>query len=220
MRAGDRRVRDAASEGGGTPCPYCRRHTARRCPRTSALERAASIAYLYPFRCEACQRRFHAFRWGKRYTRVARDRRAHERLDTSIPMTIILNGHGVEGMVTSLSLGGCGVTTKAPLAVGDVVRLDIAAAGDTPVVIDVATVRSIRPPVIGLEFVRIQAGHARRLTGLLLRLRETVDARQRAGRRGPNARQKVDALVRFLATLGFTAIAALALAAVNAGLAR
>lgn len=219
MRAPGRNDQAAGvTDGGHTRCPYCRRHTARRCPRTSPLERVASLAYLYPFRCEACQRRFHAFRWGKRYTRVARDRRAYERLDTSIPVTILRNGHGVEGMVASLSLGGCGVTTRAPLAVGDVVRLDIAAAGDTPVVIDVATVRSIRTPVIGLEFVRMQAGNARRLTGLLLRLRETVDARQRAGRRGPTPRQKLEAFVRFLATLGFTAVAALALAAVNAGL--
>lgn len=218
MRSQERNVRPTA-EAANILCPHCRRHTARRWPRSSPLERAASLAYLYPFRCEAGHRRFHAFRWGKRYTRVERDRRAHERIDTSIPAAVLVNGHGVDGVVTSLSLGGCGVTTEAPLAIGDVVRLDIAAAGDAPLVIDVAMVRSIQVPVIGLEFVRIQPGHARRLGGLLARLRTTVDAR-RSARRHPTTRRKLDALLRLLATLGFTAISALALAAVNAGLAR
>jgi hypothetical protein len=187
-------------------CPYCRRHTARRHARRTPFERAASLAYVYPYRCEACRRRFHAFRWGRRYRRVERDRRAYERVETSIPATVLVNGHGIQSAVTSLSPGGCSVTTKASLALGDVVRLHIG-AGDSPLVVDVATVRSIRAPVIGLEFVRLQTGHARRLTGLLVRLRETVEDRRRA-RRGP-ARRPISALTRWLATLGFTALCAL-----------
>jgi hypothetical protein len=198
-------------------CRYCRRRTARRSPRLNALEWVASAAYVYPFSCNACRRRFHAFRWGKRYTRVEGDRRAHERLDTSIPVTVIVNGHGTPGVITSLSPRGCGLTTGALLAIGELVRLDISGVGDRQLVIDVATVRSTHPPVIGIEFVHIQPGDARRLTGLLVRLRETVAGR-RSSRRESSPRRRARALARFLATLGLTALCALAIAAGKPGL--
>ena len=50
-------------------CPKCHSEVVRRSRRSGILERLLSALYLYPFRCERCDHRFTAFRWGTRYGR-------------------------------------------------------------------------------------------------------------------------------------------------------
>ncbi len=53
-------------------CPKCHSESVRRTGRKGLLERLLSRAYIYPFRCQDCGRRFKAFRWRTRYTRDIR----------------------------------------------------------------------------------------------------------------------------------------------------
>jgi hypothetical protein len=52
-------------------CPRCGSSAYRRARRDGLLERALSVIYIYPFRCDDCFHRFRAMRWGKRYVRRA-----------------------------------------------------------------------------------------------------------------------------------------------------
>lgn len=40
-----------------------------RIPRVGVVDHLLSVAYIYPFRCGHCLRRFRATQWGKRYRR-------------------------------------------------------------------------------------------------------------------------------------------------------
>jgi PilZ domain-containing protein len=201
-------------------CPNCRRRTARRCRRTGAIDRLASLAYVYPFRCEVCSRRFYVVRWRTRYERMEIDRRMHERVEIAAPIVIGVGGHRIDGVTDTVSLGGCGVLTAASLNAGDVVTLEI---GDerAPIVAD-AIVASVRSGAIGFAFTRVMAGHARRLATLLAEARSASDARRtkrprlvkRARPAPPRSDTRVPrrSRIAWLATLGVTAAGALALA--------
>src|SRR5918999_2290719 len=51
-------------------CSTCRKHTTRRSCRRNIFERILSIAYVYPFRCHSCEKRFFKLQWGVRYKKV------------------------------------------------------------------------------------------------------------------------------------------------------
>lgn len=53
----------------GASCPHCRSMLVHRIPRAGAVDHLMSLAYIYPFRCGHCLRRFRAMQWGKRYRR-------------------------------------------------------------------------------------------------------------------------------------------------------
>ena len=55
-------------------CPKCSREVVRRSKRIGVVEQIISLAYIYPFRCEGCDRRFWALQWGVRYAKVLRRR--------------------------------------------------------------------------------------------------------------------------------------------------
>ncbi len=97
---------------------------------------------------------------------MPRDRRTHERVEIAAPIVVDVGGHRVDGVTQTLSLGGCGAMTRAPLKTGDVATLEIACESDRPIVVD-AVVASVRPDVMGFAFTRLQTGHARRLATLL-----------------------------------------------------
>ncbi len=53
-------------------CPDCSSGQINRIGRQSAWDFLLSVIYIYPFRCEACTRRFRLFEWGIRYHRQRR----------------------------------------------------------------------------------------------------------------------------------------------------
>ncbi|MFM8540016.1 MAG: PilZ domain-containing protein [Nitrospira sp.] len=155
----------------GLRCPECEATSVRRTTRRGLLENLLSTAYIYPYRCEACSSRFHSLEWGRRYTKgtPAGDRRRYERFEVRCPAWFApisereLNGHG-EAVLTDVSLGGCGLKTDAPLALGTALRLQIQTWEDQVAIrVDHAVVRSIRPGLVGLEFVQFQPGEKQRL---------------------------------------------------------
>ena len=155
-------------------CPKCKSELVGRTHRSGMVEHALSLAYIYPFKCQICQRRFRALRWGERYVRVPLDRRVAERLSTRIPVTIHWKDGGQgQGTVRDLSVTGCGIETEAPVPMGALVLLQLEPAGEPPIDIDVGEVRSRQPRRIGIRFVRVAPTHAERVRLIVQRLLDT-----------------------------------------------
>lgn len=53
----------------GHHLPHCQSMRVHRIPRVGVVDHLLSVAYIYPFRCGHCLRRFRATQWGKRYRR-------------------------------------------------------------------------------------------------------------------------------------------------------
>jgi c-di-GMP-binding flagellar brake protein YcgR len=123
-----------------------------------------SLAYVYPFRCEPCQRRFRSLRWRERWTRILVDRRAHERVATDMTGTLWLRDEPLAGRVVDLSFGGASIETDSPIGEGEVIqlKLDPTDSGKA-IVVDEAVVRSTGPRRVGVQFIRIQQDEEGRL---------------------------------------------------------
>jgi hypothetical protein len=155
-------------------CPKCKSELVGRTHRSGMVEHALSLAYIYPFKCQICQRRFRTLRWGERYVRVPLDRRDTARLPTRIPVTIHWKDGGQgQGTVRVLSVSGCGIETDAVVPMGALVLLQLEPAGEPPIDIDVGEVRSRQPRRIGIRFVRVAPTHAERVRQIIQRLLDT-----------------------------------------------
>jgi hypothetical protein len=141
----------------------------RRTPRRGLIENLLSTAYIYPYRCEACSSRFHSMEWGRRYTKDATDRRQYERFEVRCPAWFSTDEGGPfnrqgEAVLTDLSLRGCGLETNESLEPGTVLVLQIQTWEDQlPIRVDRAVVRSVRPGIVGLEFMQFQPRDKHRL---------------------------------------------------------
>lgn len=156
-------------------CPKCKSELVGRTHRNGMVERAVSLAYIYPFKCQVCQHRFRKLQWGERYVRVPLDRRHAERLPTRIPVTIHWKDGGQgRGTVRDISVTGCGIETEAPVPMGALVLLQLEPEGEPPIDIDVGEVRSRQSRRIGVRFSRVAPTHVERVRQIVQRL---IDAR-------------------------------------------
>ena len=152
-------------------CPRCGSGVIARTHRQGFFERLMSVAYVYPFRCQTCHRRFRRFRWRERYVRVHLDRRGLERVPCRIPVTFHWkNGGQGDGMVRDVSAAGCAIETKATVPVGALLELQMSLEGEPPIDVEVGEVRVRQGVFMGVRFVKIADTHAERLRGLILRL--------------------------------------------------
>jgi PilZ domain-containing protein len=122
---------------------------------------------VFPFRCQACARRFRT-RSAAHFQRMQVDRREYERVPVRLPATFIGHHQRGEGEISALSLGGCTMRTRTPLANGDAMRLSFhVPRAPQPIVIDVALVRSTPPGAVGLHFEQISVAEHARLRALM-----------------------------------------------------
>ena len=152
-------------------CPKCGSAHVGRTHRAGFTERVLSVAYVYPFRCQVCQRRFRRFRWRERYVRVHLDRRDLERTACRIPVKFEgKDGSPGEGVILDISPAGCAIETAAAVPVGALLLMQIAPEGEPPIEVDVGEVRVRRGARLGVRFVHIAEIHAVRLRGMVHRL--------------------------------------------------
>jgi PilZ domain len=138
-------------------CPRCRGPETERVSRDGLFERLASIVYVYPFRCRACLRRFHAVQWGQRYVRMRKERRRHERWPVDFWSTVWLEAGGQPGRVRDLSESGLALETQAELLPGQHRQMDLQPGpGERPIRVEVAVVRTIQSGQVGLQFIRVK----------------------------------------------------------------
>jgi c-di-GMP-binding flagellar brake protein YcgR len=101
------------------------------------------------------------------------DRRQFARLSTKLPTTFaedIKPGEqrAGEGVVTDLSLGGCYLQTVVQLSKGTLLSLELQTEQYTsPIAVEAAIVRIVRPTGVGLEFLRLSESEQERLSQFL-----------------------------------------------------
>ena len=156
---------------GGPRCPRCDRGKGRRCHRDGALEQALSGVYIYPFRCSLCGHRFRALAWGRRYVRQSADRREWDPVAVRAPVVLRTGDASAAGEATALSFQGFTVKTAARLVEGATVsvKLDLV-AGEPPIEVEEAVVRTMRSDGMGFQFVRLQPEEERRLRRVVVGL--------------------------------------------------
>lgn len=149
-------------------CPRCRGEEVERVSRDSLFERLISLVYVYPFRCRACLRRFHALQWGQRYVRQRRERRRDERRPVDFWTTLWLEQGGQPGRVRDLSTTGLALETQADLKPSQHLELDLQPGpGERPIRVEVAVVRTIQSGKVGLQFVGVKDESDERLKTFL-----------------------------------------------------
>ena len=149
-------------------CPACHEDYVRRVRREGLIERLLSLFYVYPFRCQLCSERFRARQPGVRYVRIDEDRRAYDRIPVSYAAILSVDREHSEGVVKDISLGGCSVDTRTPLAPGTILQLGLQLPGRKDgITIDAAVVRTSRLGSVGLEFIRFNHDQRHRLKDLV-----------------------------------------------------
>lgn len=151
----------------------CDHHIVYRVARRSRLESCLSFAFIYPFRCKRCSRRFRAFRWGVHYDKVKREmnRRQEVRHNTSFPVTFLWRHKMYEGTVTDIALSGCQLQTDVNLIEDHFLKLVLEAPGFTPGIrVDRARVRGARTRCAGLNFLEFSGSEQTQLRQFLLQL--------------------------------------------------
>jgi hypothetical protein len=146
-------------------CPRCKSEFVRRSSRKTRSERVASVARIYPFRCQICQRRFMSFRPGERYVATLEpERREYERLPVEAWSALWSGERSGSARVIDVSAGGCAIETDAAFREGDIVQLQMTPPGaPRPIEVEQAMVRSTRPGRIGVQFIRVQEDDEGRL---------------------------------------------------------
>lgn len=145
-------------------CPKCGKDFIRRAVRSGPGEWLLSAIYVYPFRCQLCAHRFFRIEPGKRYNEATVDKRQYERIAARFPATFVGDKARGAGTVTRLSLGGCEMESSAKMMEGTLFNLHLQPAEVSPAIaVETAIVRLVRPPVIGLEFLRTSSPEQFRL---------------------------------------------------------
>lgn len=136
-------------------CPTCGKDFVRRTLRKGVHEYVLSAVYVYPYRCQLCAHRFLRAEPGKRYNESTVDKRQYERVKTKFPVTFVGEKASGAGTVGRLSLGGCELESSLKLMEGMMFNLRLQPPDLNPAIhVETAIVRSVRPPVVGLEFLR------------------------------------------------------------------
>jgi hypothetical protein len=142
-------------------CPNCRSDYVKRISRVGLAERFVSLFNIYPFRCQLCGYRFKLRQRGVTYTRIEEDRREYYRRLVDFPITFRAGTKDVAGSIIDISMDGCAFHTEAHMRGGIILQLDLQLPHETtPVKIDAAVVRNVRPGLASVEFLRI--GHSER----------------------------------------------------------
>lgn len=137
------------------PCPKCGKDFVRRTLRESVGEHLLSAIYVYPFRCQLCAHRFLRLELGTRYNEFTVDKRQYERIPVNFPVTFVGDRASGAGTLTHLSLGGCAMESQLKLMEGMLFNLRLQPPDvDPAITVETAIVRSVRPPIAGLEFLR------------------------------------------------------------------
>jgi hypothetical protein len=136
-------------------CPKCGKDFVRRTLRRGAHEYLLSVVYVYPYRCQLCAKRFLRMEPGRRYNESTVDKRQYERVQAKFPVTFVGDKASGAGTVSRLSLGGCELESQLKLMEGMMFNLRLQPPDLNPAInVETAIVRSVRPPVAGLEFLR------------------------------------------------------------------
>lgn len=145
------------------PCPKCGKYFTKRVLEEDASDTTATLRGLLSYRCQLCAKLFRATPPVPKEQPAAEQetvtRRHYVRVPVTFPVRLWTDPQAppFSGTVTEIALGGCSLDTDATLAQGAKVKIELSVhEGRTPFVIQQATVRSIRPHGLGIEFTDLQ----------------------------------------------------------------
>lgn len=153
-------------------CPTCGTPFVRVTADENRMERMLNRVRVFPFRCQLCTTRFHAFWTGSRHGTQAVDRRQYKRLVTSLRVHLLAdNAVQADYRVTDISMAGCTVESDSALPRGTFLELSITPASDEEAIkVDTAMVTSVRPGSMGVRFLEFQPADKQRLSEVVLSL--------------------------------------------------
>jgi hypothetical protein len=135
------------------------------------VERVLQHLKVFPFRCQLCMNKFHAFNREATPRAHGSDRRQYKRLPTSIQTQFLADNRlRSTNRITDISMDGCTLqTTGLPRGtfLGLVLKPD---QEDEAIRIETAMVCSVRPTSVGLRFLEIPLSDQRRLSQVVLGL--------------------------------------------------
>ncbi len=153
-------------------CPSCGTPFVRATAREGTVERLLGHINVFPFRCQLCTNRFHAFWSGARGNTQAFDKRQYKRLPTSIEAQFLTDSN-LRGTnrITEISMGGCTMRTTAEVARGTFLELTLKPRSEEePITVESAMVSSVRPSSLGVCFLEMGPRDKQRLSQIVLGL--------------------------------------------------
>lgn len=153
-------------------CPTCGTPFVRVTYHEGIVERVLNGLKVFPFRCQLCTTRFHAFWAGSPNATQSVDRRQYKRLPASFRANLLADtAVRADNRVTDISMGGCTLETNAALPRGTFLELMIKPASDEESIkVETAMVCSVRPESMGVRFLELEAGEKHRLSQVVLSL--------------------------------------------------
>jgi len=149
-------------------CPECGKDFVRQSQRQGAFEHLLSVIRVYPFRCQVCTHRFRGLEWGEHSTQLI-DQREYERIPVRFAVSFSSDRIKGQGNLIELSMGGCSLQTETRLPPGEVLQLSFQASEqDAHIRVEAIVVRSVRPPTVGMEFLRVPSPQKEALRQVVL----------------------------------------------------
>jgi hypothetical protein len=152
-------------------CPNCGTPFVRVAPQAGMMERVLQQVHVFPFRCQLCMNKFHAFNREAGQSVQAFDRRQYKRLPTSIQAQFLADNrvHSTN-RITDISMDGCTLQSTG-LPRGTFLGLVLKPEQENEAIrIETAMVCSVRPTSVGLRFLEIPLPDQRRLSQVVLGL--------------------------------------------------
>jgi c-di-GMP-binding flagellar brake protein YcgR len=153
-------------------CPSCGTRFVRVTYDEGTAGRMLNRLKVFPFRCQLCAKRFHAFWTGSPNATQAVDRRQYKRLSASFHVNLLAhNAVRTDNRVTDISMGGCTLETTATLPQGTFLELIIKpTSNENTIKVETAMVCSVRPESMGIRFLELQSNDKHRLSQVVLSL--------------------------------------------------
>lgn len=153
-------------------CPNCGTPFVRAFSRQGTVERLLGRLNVFPFRCQLCTNRFHAFWSGARGNTQAFDKREYKRLPTSIEAEFLTDRtQRGTNRITEISMGGCTLQTTTELPRGTFLELALKPSSqEEPIIVESGMVSSVRPSALGISFLEMGLRDKQRLSQIVLGL--------------------------------------------------
>jgi hypothetical protein len=143
------------------PCPKCGKYFTQRVAAEDAADMTSTLNGFLSYRCQLCTELFRSLPPAPK--KKAEQALATRRHYLRVPVNFLVRlwsgqrGNPIAGTVTEIAMGGCSLEVDVVLTQGTQVKMELSVAErETPVLIRKATVCSIRPKGLGIEFTDLQ----------------------------------------------------------------
>ena len=156
------------------PCPKCGKYFTKRVMEEDAADTTSTLRGLLAYRCQLCTKLFRAtppVPGDKPAAEIEpATRRQYIRVPVEFPARLWTSHSKFPhtGVVKEITMGGCSLETDIHLVQGEDIRIELSLSEqESPVMIQKATVATVRPTGFGLQFTDLQPGEKTRLSRIM-----------------------------------------------------